>query len=439
MPGRVDRSLTLAAPILPYLGDPVLRLWKRGGRGGLRFISFREFSRPPQDTMVILFCCHSPLLNCDQDHKMEGFHKKHWPFSVKSHARLRPEHRGSHGRCAETRNRGEWTFITPTSYIVSRTLQEMRRGNFLLLRMKGTMKNTPLRNNRSWAGLKCNKAASSRSTPGPSACFQSGILGLCTVLVLAFSTAYSQNPATTAPTLIDHDFKAGLELWATLLGRLWIPAPGSYVIKHLEWEQTVQKVYRHPDVHVQAGDIVIDCGAHIGGFTRTALREGAGLVVAIEPEQANLLAFRRNFEPEIKSAKVRLVPKGVWDSLGRLALHLSTVGDSHSVVIPQNKGADESIEVTTIDALVASLHLPRVDFIKMDIEGAEQHALQGAQQTLHRYHPRLAISSYHLKGDPAAICAIVWQARGDYLVTSKDVDENGGVQIPKVLFFYCSQ
>jgi FkbM family methyltransferase len=263
---------------------------------------------------------------------------------------------------------------------------------------------------------------------------------LLSAFALCFLTlllhAAPQGSLERHPKLVATDPKSGLELWDTRLGRLWIPAPGSDVIRHLEWEQTVQKVYEHPAVHVQRNDVVIDCGAHIGGFTRVALDAGARLVVAIEPEQANVTALKRNFEPEIKAGKVVLVPRGVWDKAGKLALHLSSVGDSHSVVIPQNKGADESIEVTTIDDLVAGLHLPRVDFIKMDIEGAEQKALEGARRTLLRYHPRLAVSAYHIKGDPSAICALVWRTCPDYLVGSKDVEEMHGVQVPKVLFFF---
>ena len=93
--------------------------------------------------------------------------------------------------------------------------------------------------------------------------------------------------------LIGEDKQAALELWDTLLGRLWIPAPGRFVIKHLEWEQAVEKVYDHPSVHVNNGDIVIDCGAHIGGFTRTALLAGAKLVVAVEPARSPVLSARR--------------------------------------------------------------------------------------------------------------------------------------------------
>jgi FkbM family methyltransferase len=254
----------------------------------------------------------------------------------------------------------------------------------------------------------------------------------CTLLILLFAF-----PVNSEPKLIREDQPAGLELWNTALGALWIPKPGMYVIKHLDWEQTIQKVYEHPSAKVQPGDIVIDCGAHIGGFTRTALRAGAQLVVAIEPEEANIRALRRNFAEELKSGKVILVEKGVWDKDGSLLLHLSLTGDSHSVNIPQNAAKDQKIEVITLDTLVQKLKLPKVDFIKMDIEGSEQSALRGAGRVLGRWHPRLAISSYHLKGDPAAICSIIWGFQPSYMIGSKDLEkiaEKTGS--PKVLFFY---
>jgi FkbM family methyltransferase len=237
--------------------------------------------------------------------------------------------------------------------------------------------------------------------------------------------------------LIGADKPSGLELWETLLGRLWIPSPGAAVMKHLEWEQSVQKVYEHPSVHVLPGDVVLDCGAHIGGFTRTALNSRAGLVVAIEPERLNISAFQRNFPDELKSGKVKLIEKAISDKPGRLALELSTSGDSHSLFLPQNSGKEETVEVSTIDALVANGTIPRIDFIKLDVEGAECKALQGARRAIKKWRPRLAVSSYHQKGDPAAICALLWSIRPDYLVVSKDLlSEPDQIKVPKVLFFY---
>lgn len=55
----------------------------------------------------------------------------------------------------------------------------------------------------------------------------------------------------------------------------------------------------------------------------------------------------------------------------------------------------QSIEVNTIDALVKE----RVDFIKLDIEGAEQDAIDGAKETIEKYKPILAICIYHRAED----------------------------------------
>ena len=94
------------------------------------------------------------------------------------------------------------------------------------------------------------------------------------------------------------------------------------------------------------------------------------------------------------------------------------------------------MQVVTLDTLVANLKLSKVDFIKMDIEGSERKALAGSQQVLQKWKPRLAISSYHLKGDAAAITSLVWTARADYLIDSKDLtNDTAAGNVPKVLFF----
>jgi len=65
------------------------------------------------------------------------------------------------------------------------------------------------------------------------------------------------------------------------------------------------------------------------------------------------------------------------------------------------------------------------------------NALLGAKQVLKRWRPRLAVSSYHKKGDPAAICSAIWSIQPNYLVGSKDrLRGPEGAQVPKVLFFY---
>jgi hypothetical protein len=61
------------------------------------------------------------------------------------------------------------------------------------------------------------------------------------------------------------------------------------------------------------------------------------------------------------------------------------------------------VPLTTIDLLVDELHLPKVDYIKMDIEGAEKWALRGGAQTIKKFRPRMALSTEHLPDDAVAI------------------------------------
>jgi hypothetical protein len=59
--------------------------------------------------------------------------------------------------------------------------------------------------------------------------------------------------------------------------------------------------------------------------------------------------------------------------------------------------------MTTIDQIVRRDNIPRIDLIKMDIEGSELSALRGATSTIRRCRPKLAISLYHRSEDFFAI------------------------------------
>ncbi|HYW45041.1 MAG TPA: FkbM family methyltransferase [Bryobacteraceae bacterium] len=187
-----------------------------------------------------------------------------------------------------------------------------------------------------------------------------------------------------------------LQQWDTPRGRFWMPR-NSAGMEPLVLAEQENEIYGSGPRAVQSGDVVLDCGADIGTFTRTALQHGAGTVVSIEPDPEKEPCLRRNFEKEIAAGRVIVVPKGVWNEEGTLKLY----GDS----VVERRGTSPGVDVplTTIDKLVADLKLPRVDFIKMDIEGAEKQALAGARNTLVKFRPRLSIATEHLFDDAVAI------------------------------------
>ena len=219
--------------------------------------------------------------------------------------------------------------------------------------------------------------------------------------------------------------------WRTPSGDFWMPtASGDALIYDLGEQE--RNIYGNG---VHKGDIVLDAGANVGVFVRKALAAGASKVIAIEPAPENLECLRRNFAAEIADGRVVLYAKGVWDQDDVLKLKIDPNDSAKDTFVRQIDNAQFlEVPLTTIDHLVAELHLPRVDFIKMDIEGAERKAVTGARETLKQFRPRMALCIYHIKGDEVEIPALVRQAVGDYKVSKSCLAANNLIQ-PEVAFF----
>jgi FkbM family methyltransferase len=231
--------------------------------------------------------------------------------------------------------------------------------------------------------------------------------------LLRFTRLWSEMGAESR--VVERD-PTGFELVNTSRGQYWT-ARHEPLIGFLLAEQETQ-IYGDHLRGVRPGDIVLDCGADIGVFTRSALFRGAKLVVAIEPAPPNVDGLRRTFAREIAEGRVIVYPKGVWDSVTTLDLTVSAGGtmSGGSVVLGPSQYMTGKVKVplTTIDLLVAELGLPRVDFIKMDIEGAEKNAIRGGAETIRKFHPRMALSTEHLPDDPVAIPRTVQAIQPNY-------------------------
>ncbi len=162
------------------------------------------------------------------------------------------------------------------------------------------------------------------------------------------------------------------------------------------------------EIAPRTGDVVIDAGACFGD---TALAFAAtvgpsGMVHTFEPMPRQFGLLRRNVE---RNARLK----------DRIKLHAFGLGDIHGQRLrfaDQGAGARASqsgtvdVEITTIDQCA----FPKVDFIKMDIEGAELSALRGAKHTIQHFRPRLAISIYHSNSDLFEIALAIRELCADY-------------------------
>ena len=240
-----------------------------------------------------------------------------------------------------------------------------------------------------------------------------------------------------ASKLVERD-AAGYHLWETPKGRFWVPRGSDYVLPFNLAEQE-RKIYGAGDRFVKPGDIVLDCGANVGVFTREALNAGAKLVVAIEPAPENLECLRRNFAAETAAGRVIIFAKGVWDKDDFLSLNVDTHNSAADSFVMHPQGAQttaEKLPLTTIDKLVVELKLDRVDFIKMDIEGAEPKALAGGKETLVKWRPRLSISAYHAPDHPVVVPEAVRAAWPGYRMECGPCATDYSRIRPDILYFY---
>ena len=158
---------------------------------------------------------------------------------------------------------------------------------------------------------------------------------------------------------------------------------------------------------IRPDSVIMDVGAHAGQFAKLfAGLAPDGHVYAFEPGSY----ARSILRPALminRARNITVVPCGLGDaqaeinlsipikSSGSVGFGLSHVGDNEAEEA-QGSGDDakyyrETVNILTLDEVVATHRIDRVDFIKADIEGWELRMLVGAQSTLVRDRPSLMI------------------------------------------------
>jgi FkbM family methyltransferase len=150
----------------------------------------------------------------------------------------------------------------------------------------------------------------------------------------------------------------------------------------------------------EPGDVVLDAGSYVGDTALVFARDvgPAGHVYAFEFVAENVALLEANLatNPEL-AERISLVPQAVGRRSGE-TLHYVERGPA-TALTREAGAATGQTETVRIDDFVTGQGLDRVDFIKMDIEGAEPDALRGAAGTIRRFRPKLAISAYHSGSD----------------------------------------
>jgi FkbM family methyltransferase len=192
--------------------------------------------------------------------------------------------------------------------------------------------------------------------------------------------------------------------------------PSSAKINEELWNEYLSVFWQHPinahhyfadDVKINVGDICIDCGCCEGFFVFQALESGAGKVICIEPNPHMSRCLEKTFSDEVKSGRVIIRQVALGAFRGRTSFSFDATFPSFGKIDECDNIEGLPVVIDTLAAICAELGVAKVDFIKMDIEGAEIQAIEGAIPLLAKHRPKLAITTYHRAFDFRCLEAIL--------------------------------
>jgi FkbM family methyltransferase len=181
-------------------------------------------------------------------------------------------------------------------------------------------------------------------------------------------------------------------------------------IRHIAHIAKPEKaIYFEPDVMpLTDHEILVDGGAYDGDTIRDFISKTGGRydhahAFEIDPVNADLFTGKMQHAQRVSLHRV-----GLWNASAEMGIEQridngSRVSQNATVTVP-------------LDAM-DNMDLGKVSLIKLDIEGAENQALQGAQNLIAKHKPKLAICAYHKADDFLTILDTLSDLRDDYRLT----------------------
>jgi FkbM family methyltransferase len=177
---------------------------------------------------------------------------------------------------------------------------------------------------------------------------------------------------------------------------------------------------------VAEGDVVFDCGAFTGNSCLYFAQKAGprGRVYGFEPIPSLFEQLKKNMAA---TRNVTPINAAIAAAKGRVFFKENGVASHRS------ERGDIAVYQLSIDEFVESSKLERLDFIKMDIEGAEEEALEGARESIKRFRPKMALSAYHKDTD---IVNIPLRVRGILPEYSFALRHNSNTKWSTILYCY---
>jgi FkbM family methyltransferase len=156
------------------------------------------------------------------------------------------------------------------------------------------------------------------------------------------------------------------------------------------YEIPIQNIFAQ---YLKAGDVFYDIGANVGFFSIIAAKlvGDNGQIYAFEPGTSNATAVHHNAQLN-NFNHIEVIEKAVSDTSGAGQLLLAKYSGGHALATadtPPDLAGEITVDLVSIDDLIAQKRIEPPNFVKVDVEGAELDVLKGMRETIKTYQPTI--------------------------------------------------
>ena len=176
----------------------------------------------------------------------------------------------------------------------------------------------------------------------------------------------------------------------------------------------VQEQYRYKNiVKVEEYDNVIDGGGCYGDTALYFASKSKGQVYSFEFIEENIEIFNKNLllNPKVKD-RIKLIQHPLSQKSNELIY--ATFNGPGTAISSKSNTQSQTFTTLSIDDFVLKNNIEKIDFIKLDCEGSEESILRGAEKTIKKFKPKLAICVYHKPDDLVVMPKLVKELVSDY-------------------------
>lgn len=171
-------------------------------------------------------------------------------------------------------------------------------------------------------------------------------------------------------------------------------------------EMSKRQYFDLPALPHNKNEVFVDCGCLDAATSKAFInwsKNDYEMIYAFEPDPRQTELCKKN----LSENRAKVFDYGAWNKKDELKFEAFLEGSSYI-----SESGTVSIKVDKLDDLLKE---KRVTFIKMDIEGAEICAIEGARELIQKNHPTLAISIYHKSTDISDIPQLLLEYYPDYV------------------------